>query len=264
MKLLTLLLLVVLCSAANAQTTLQLGSPIERELQRGRPHEFTVELQEHNFIQLVVEQRGIDVIVKVFSPAGKSLGEFDTPNGDEGPEHVSFVAVAAGSYRVFVGPLDPKGTTTGKYQIKIVELRKATDQELKTSKNLEVTKAKGIALLADVETMIPQIKSAQTRLKIQLQAAQLLWDIDQKRASSLFADATATMKEYLASIHPDDLHLFQHTFAHLRLEIVQALASRDPEAALSFLQSTSQTVSSAFEQRDYLRQESALELAIAD
>lgn len=264
MKLLTLLLLVVLCSAVNAQTQLQLGSPLERELQPGQQHEFTVDLQENNFIQLVVEQRGIDVIIKVFSPAGKSLGEFDTPNGAEGPEHVSFVAVAAGNYRVVVGPLDPKGTTTGKFEIKMVELRKATDQELKTSKNLEATKAKGVALLADVEAMIPQIKSPQTRLKIQLQAAQLLWDIDQKRASSLFADAAATMKEYIASVHPDDLHIFQYTIGQLRLELVQALAQRDPEAALSLLQSTSQAVSSAFEKRDHLRQESTLELAIAD
>lgn len=264
MKFLTLLLLVLFCPAANAQTALQLGSPIERELQPGQQHEFTVELQENNFIQLVVEQRGIDVVVKVFSPAGKSLGEFDTPNGAEGPEHLSFVAVAAGSYRIVVGPLDPKGTTAGKFEIKIVELRKATDQELKTSKNLEATKAKGIALLADVEAMIPQIKSPLARMKAQLQAAQLLWDIDQKRASSLFADATASMKEYIASIPPDELHTLQHTIGQLRLEIVQALASRDPEAALSFLQSTSQTVSAAFERGEYFRQESALELSIAD
>jgi hypothetical protein len=264
MKILTLLLLVVLCSAANAQTPLQAGSPLERELQPGQQHEFTVELQENNFIQLVVEQRGIDVIVKVSSPAGKSLGEFDTPNGAEGPEHVSFVAVAAGSYRVLVGPLDPKNTTTGKYEIRIFEVRKATDQELKTSRNLEATKAKGVALLADVEAMIPQIKSAQTRLKVQLQAGQLLWDIDQKRASNLFADAATTMKEYIESIHPDDLHTFQHTIGQLRLELVQALALRDPEAALSLLQSTSQTVGSAFDKRDHIKQESTLELAIAD
>ena len=264
MKLLTLLLLVVFYSAANAQTALQSGSPIERELQPGQQQEFTVDLQENNFIQLVVEQRGIDVTVKVFSPAGKSLGEFDTPNGAEGPEHVSFVAIAAGSYRVVVGPLDPKGTTTGKFEIKIVEVRKATDQELKTSKNLEATKAKGVALLADIEAMIPQIKSPQIRVKAQIQAAQLLWDIDQKRALSLLADATVSMKDYIASIQPDDLHVFQYALGQLRLELVQALALRDPEAALSFLQSTSQPVSAAYERGDFLRQESTLELSIAD
>lgn len=265
MKLLTLLLLVILCSAASAQTKLQLGSPIERELLPGQIHEFTVDLQENNFVQIVVEQQGIDVIVKVFSTTGKTLGNFDTPNGADGPEDVSFVAVAAGTYRVVVGPLDTKDTTTkGKFEVKIVELRKATDQELKTSKNLEVTKAKGVALLTDIETMIPQIKSNQTRMKVQLQAAQMLWDIDQKRALSLFAAAAASMKDYIESIHPDDLHLFQHNIGQLRMEIIQALAMRDPEAALNFLHSTSETISSAFERRDHFRQESALELAIAD
>ncbi len=143
-------------------------------------------------------------------------------------------------------------------------MRKATDQELKTSKNLEATKAKGVALLADIEAMIPQIKSPQIRMKAQLQAAQLLWDIDQKRASSLFADATTSMKDYIASIQPEDLHIFQHTLGQLRLELVQALALRDPEAALSVLQSTSQAISAAYERGDYFRQESTLELSIAD
>ena len=42
--------------------------------------------------------------------------------------------------------------------------------------------------------------------------------------------------------------------------MVQALASRDPEAALSFLQSTNQTNSSAIEQYEHFRQESVLKL----
>ena len=176
MKLRTLLLLFFLCSAASGQTTLQVGTPIERELGTGEVHQFTVSLEQNNFVQLVVEQREIDVIVKVFSPSGKSLGEFDSPNGSEGPEHVSFVALDAGNYQIHVGPLDPKNTTKGSFQIKILEVREATDQELKTSKNLEVTKAKGVALLAEIEAIIPQIKSAQTRIKAQLVVAQLLWD----------------------------------------------------------------------------------------
>ncbi|HJU93593.1 MAG TPA: PPC domain-containing protein [Pyrinomonadaceae bacterium] len=265
MKLLTLLLLVVPCSVANAQTTLHPGSPIERELQPGQFHQYTINLAENQFIQITVDQRAIDVMVRVFSPSGKSLGEFDTPNDDDGPEHVSFVAVTGGSYRITVGPLAPKDTTaTGRYEIKIVELRRATDLELKTSKNVEVTKAKGVALLADIETMIPQIKSAHTRIKAQLQTAQLLWDVDQKRALSLFADAAAGLKEFVASIDPGHIHFFSQTIAQLRLEIVQALASRDPDAALSFIQSTNEAISSAFDKGEFFKQESVLELSIAD
>lgn len=264
MKLRTLLLLFFLCSAASAQTPLLPGTPIERELQAGQAHSFTIELEENKFVQLVVEQRGIDVIVKVFAPSGKSLGDFDTPNGAEGPEHVSFVAVTAGSYRVEVGPLDPKDTAKGQYEIKILDVRQATEQELKASKNAEITKAKGIALLTEIEAIIPQIKSPQTRTRAQIQTAELLWEIDEKRASKLFADATTGFKEFLASLDGDYFYFSSGTVVQLRQEIVQALAVRDPEAALSFLHSTSQLIAAAYEQQQHSSSESALELSIAE
>ena len=264
MKLRTLLLLFFLCSAASAQTTLQIGAPIERELGTGEVHQFTVSLEQNNFVQLVVEQREVDVIVKVFSPSGKSLGEFDSPNGSEGPEHVSFVALDAGNYQIHVGPLDPKNTSKGSFKIRILDVREATDQELKTSKNLEVTKAKGVALLAEIEAIIPQIKSAQTRIKAQLVVAQLLWDKDEKRASKLFVSATTDYKELLASSDSEDLSHYGPTLSQLRNEIIQSVATRDPDLALNFLHATSQMISSAFSQPEHFRQETALELSIAD
>src|SRR5688572_2033001 len=111
----------LVCSALltiQAQTTLQLGTPIERTLGPGQVHEFTVSMEENSFIQLVVEQRGIDVFIRVSSSASKNLGEYDTANGAEGPEHVSFVASAAGTYRFTVSPLDATDQTTGRYEIK--------------------------------------------------------------------------------------------------------------------------------------------------
>ena len=264
MKLRTLLLLFFLCSAASAQTTLQIGTPIERELGPGEIQQFTLSLEQNNFIQLVVEQRDIDLIIRVTSPSGKSLGEFDSPNGSEGPEHVSFVALDAGNYQIHVGPLDPKNTTKGSFQIKVLEVREATDQELKTSKNLEVTKAKGVALLADIEAIIPQIKSAQTRVRAQIQIAQLLWDIDEKRASKLFAGATTDCKEFLASLEEEEFYLYGPTAVQLRHDVIQALATRDPDLALNFLHATSPMISSASTKLEHSRQEAALELSIAD
>jgi hypothetical protein len=84
----------------GAGTPLQAGTPVERSLGPGQSHNYTINLDAGQFLQLVVDQHGIDVIVRVFSPSGKRLGEFDTPNGDEGPENVTVVAIAAGSYRV--------------------------------------------------------------------------------------------------------------------------------------------------------------------
>lgn len=261
--LLTFLICFPLAVIANAQTTLQLGTPVERELGSGNVHEFSVSLEEGQYIQLVVEQRGIDVIVKVLFPSGKIVGEYDTPTGGEGLEHVSFVAVAAGNYRITVGPLEPKDPNTGRYQIKILELRQATDQELKTSKNLEVTKARGLALLTEIEGIIPQIKSPQNRIKAQLQAAQLLGDVDEKRAAKFLADASTDLKELLASVDVNDISE-DSPVSPLLHEVITALAANDPDAALSLLHSTSQIISSVIGEREHVAHESSIELAIAD
>src|SRR5438552_13062745 len=88
--------------AQSGAATLQPGIPIERTLARGQTHSFNVTLEQDQALQLVVNQHGIDVVVRVFSPAGKSLGEFDSPNGTEGPENVSVIAVTSGVYRIEV------------------------------------------------------------------------------------------------------------------------------------------------------------------
>src|ERR1043166_3420965 len=76
-------------------TTLEPGSPIERTIGSAETHNFNITLTENQYLQFVVNQHGIELIIRVFAPSGKSLGEFDSPNGSEGPENVSIVAVAA-------------------------------------------------------------------------------------------------------------------------------------------------------------------------
>src|SRR6266852_4559258 len=117
-------------SAQSAATSIQPGTPIERALSAGQTHSFSVSLEQDQLLQLVVDQRGIDVVVRVFSPAGKSLGEFDSPNGNEGPDNVSLISVTSGVYRIDVAPLDQvEDAPPGRYEIRILELRRATEQE---------------------------------------------------------------------------------------------------------------------------------------
>ena len=269
-KLRALLLPLVACHllTANAQSpnTLQLGTPIERTLAPGYAHEFTVTLEANNFIQLAVEQRGIDVIVKVFTPAGKSIGEYDSPNGADGPEHVSFVGIAAGSYRITVSPLDPHDAATGRYQIKLHEQRQANEQEISAGKNQEVVKAKGLALVSEIEGIIPQIKSPFTRIRAQLYTAQFLWDSDEKRAARYLSDAATGVKEFLASVddgRPEYSQQFQ-AISQLRFEILNVLSERDPDAALNFLYSTVPPPNPYGDRREQGVQESMLELSIAN
>jgi len=264
--LLPFLFCVFLTVNAQGPTTLQLGTPIERTLKPGQTQEFTLNLKENTFVQLVVEQRGADVAVKVFSPSGKVLGDFDSPNGNDGPEHVSFVGSAAGSYLIAVSPFNPGDALTGQFEIKLLEMREANEQELKASKNQEVVKAKGIALLVEMEGLIAQIKSPLTRIKAQLQAAQLIWSTDEKRASKYFADATTTFKEYLASLDPGSEKYPQQfqAIAEMRLQIIQILTERDPDAALSFIYSSKPPPNPNETRRANSQQEGLLELSIAN
>src|SRR5215203_3735116 len=251
--------------AQQTPTTLQPGTPIERTVETAEVHTFVVKLEENNLLEFVVEQKGIDLVVRVMSPNGKRLGEYDSPNGDNGPEHVSLVASTPGSYQILVGPLSPTQGSSGRYVIKILELRKATEQEIKAGKNLEIAKARGIALLADIEAAIAQIKSPQTRIRSQIQAAQLLWDADEKRALKCITDAMNGMKEYLAALDMNSVEYFEQyaMVSQIRTDIIHVLAPRDPDAALSFLYSS--VIQLPYDSRyDQFIQESALELSIAE
>jgi hypothetical protein len=262
-------LALIICASLNIKaqnaTTLKVGSPIERTLAKGETHEFAVSMDENGFAQLIVEQRGIDVVVDVSLPSGNVLREFDTPNGAQGPEHVSFVALTAGSYRIAVSALDSDNTTSGQYQIQLVEVRPATDQELKTGKNQAVAKDKGVALLSQMDGSIAEIKSPITRIQAQLRVADLLWEFDEKRSSKYLSDAVADTKEYIALLDANSEEYAQNYqyIAQLRYQIVQELAEQDPDAALSFLRATAARDNSHIDQQGSAALENTLELTVA-
>jgi CHAT domain-containing protein/Flp pilus assembly protein TadD len=107
---------------------LEVGKPIERELKGGEEHAYEVTLVAGQYLDAVVEQKGVDVVVVVIAPDGKSLMEVDSPNGAQGPEPVQLITEAAGVYRLRVKSPD-KSASVGKYEIRINELRAATDND---------------------------------------------------------------------------------------------------------------------------------------
>jgi erythromycin esterase len=94
--------------------------PAERELRGGESHEYSLRLNAGEYAHVVVEQRGIDVVVVAFAPDGTKLSEVDSPNGANGPEPVSIAATRAGSYRIEVRSFDAKAQP-GRYGIRIAE-----------------------------------------------------------------------------------------------------------------------------------------------
>src|SRR5215813_1501879 len=123
---------------------LEPGKAILRELAGGASHSYQLALGAGQYARVVVDQRRINVAVSVFDPAGKNLAEVDMfPIGDW--ETVSFVAEAADSYRLEVRSPD-KAASGGTYEIKIREVRPATEQD-KSAVAAERLVAEGILLV---------------------------------------------------------------------------------------------------------------------
>jgi CHAT domain-containing protein/lipopolysaccharide biosynthesis regulator YciM len=107
---------------------LEAGKPIKSELAGGQKHAYRVRMNADQFLKVIVEQQGIDVAVEVSGPDGKQILEFDSESRPQGSEEVSLVAEAAGAFQLIVSP-KLNGAPAGSYEIRIEELRAATDND---------------------------------------------------------------------------------------------------------------------------------------
>lgn len=96
----------------------------------GERHLYTIQLKAGELLHLVVEQRGIDVVLSLYGPGDKKLREVDSPNGSQGPEPLGWVAETTGSYRLEVRSPE-QNAKAGQYAIRDVELRQATARDRK-------------------------------------------------------------------------------------------------------------------------------------
>ncbi|GBC78365.1 Regulatory protein AfsR [bacterium HR08] len=103
-------------------------TPIERELRGGEVHVYRLALEAGQYVRVVVAQRGIDVVVRLFGPDGRQIVEMDSPTGTHGEESVAHVAEVAGTYRLEVAPLE-KDAPPGRYEVRLEELRPAIEQD---------------------------------------------------------------------------------------------------------------------------------------
>ena len=104
------------------------GKVVERELKGGEKHAYPIQLKADDLLELVVEQRGIDVVVRLFGPDGTNLLEVDSPNGTQGPEPLSFIVEKAGTYSLEIEAMD-KTAPSGRYELKSEAVRPATGQD---------------------------------------------------------------------------------------------------------------------------------------
>jgi tetratricopeptide (TPR) repeat protein len=107
---------------------LELGKPIERQLAGNEVHSYQMSVQAGQYLHVVVQQRGINVVVTLFGPDAKPLARSDSPNDDQGLEPVSLIAQTSGSYVLEVRPVSDS-TTSGRYEVKIEQHQLATEHD---------------------------------------------------------------------------------------------------------------------------------------
>ncbi len=96
------------------------------ELAAGACDEVLVDAAAGDLLDLRVDQRGVDVVVRLFDPAGRQLVEVDTPFADWGEEVVRIVAAAAGAHQLRV---EAFGDDAGTYALASATRRPAADAD---------------------------------------------------------------------------------------------------------------------------------------
>ena len=108
----------VLSAAAFAQNALEIGKPIERELKAGETQQFQINLQKGKFLNALVNQQGVDVIVRVFAPDNSKVADIDAPIDDRGSEVIALEAKTDGTHRIEIVPFDK--TKSGRYTMTLL------------------------------------------------------------------------------------------------------------------------------------------------
>src|ERR1051326_8418636 len=115
-------------SAAQSTAILEPHQPVERELRGGQSHSYHFDSAANQFVDLIVEQRYIDVIVVLTSPDGAQLAEAAPLGRLPGPEPLSVLLDKAGRYKVEVRAAT-KAAVPGHYRISLAERRPALSSD---------------------------------------------------------------------------------------------------------------------------------------
>lgn len=164
------LLAVIQTSSVAAQrasaTVPELGQSIERELAGGQIHRYQTALARGEFLRIAVEQRGVDLVIKLQGSDAKLSLEFDSELRLHGVEEVEFVAETEGAYQLEVAAKF-NAFPSGKYRLSLAERRPSTekDRQLDTARrsSSESIRLRAAARYADAQELAEQVVATRER-----------------------------------------------------------------------------------------------------
>lgn len=110
------------------ESALHQGDSLERELKPGEAHVYLVPLAAGESALIVVKQMGVDVVVELLDPTGKTIASVDSPNGRNGDEPVLLEPDGDGTFTLRVRPIDAN-EPAAKYSLRYAWRRSAQATE---------------------------------------------------------------------------------------------------------------------------------------
>ena len=205
-------------SQAGAESLkLEVGKPIERELRGGETHTYEIKVEAGQYLMILVDQRGIDVVVGLVGPDGGQVLRGDAFNEAWGLEPVEYVFETSGSYQINTASLY-NDAPQGRYEIKLVTLRTATENDrilseaAKLNQELEGLNSRREfeAALPVGERLLTQIEKSQDKeqhlpIAIYLENTAIAFEAKEnlEKAEPLYLRALAIFEKVLGPDHPD-------------------------------------------------------------
>jgi CHAT domain-containing protein len=119
-----------LTQESGQSQTISSGLAIERELTSGQVHVYQIKLTADEYVRVRVDERGIDVVLTLLAPDRTPLADSHATRGSGDANAVAIVAEDSGTYWLEVQALR-KDAAAGRYEVRLVEQRLATEREKK-------------------------------------------------------------------------------------------------------------------------------------
>jgi CHAT domain-containing protein/tetratricopeptide (TPR) repeat protein len=186
---------------AQAVPALEPQNPIEREISANQTHAYRLAMTAGQYARVVARQQGIGVILKFSRENGGKIIEADSNGEAQGDESLAVIAEQTATYQLEVRASN-RTAPTGRYEIRLVELRPATEHD-KTQVGAETALLAGDQLRAQNRG-----EAVREAIKKYEEAAAIYRTLTDQKGEAIALARTANA-HYLLSDLPKSLALFQ-------------------------------------------------------
>jgi len=157
------------------------GQVLDREIAANEAHHYEIELQQGQYLQVDIQQHGVDVGGVVTGPAGEPILTADGPGGESGSEPVAFVANTSGLHRLAL-TAGPRPSPPSRYDLRVTAVRPPTATDLRRESAVRATaEAAGILQQGErnPQPLLDKLREALAAWEELGERYQQLWAVNQ-------------------------------------------------------------------------------------